>query len=48
MARRRGWARCANMFIGNTRIEPLNGIGHNVPQEAPEAFVEAVIDVDRL
>ena len=22
------------------------GIGHNLPQEAPEAFAEAVIDVD--
>jgi pimeloyl-ACP methyl ester carboxylesterase len=26
----------------------LNGIGHNVPQEAPRAFAEAVIDADRL
>jgi len=25
----------------------LKGIGHNVPQEAPEAFAKAVIDVDR-
>jgi pimeloyl-ACP methyl ester carboxylesterase len=24
------------------------GIGHNLPQEAPEAFAEAVIDVDRF
>jgi hypothetical protein len=24
------------------------GIGHNLPQEAPEAFANAVIDVDRL
>ena len=24
------------------------GIGHNLPQEAPEAFAKAVIDVDRL
>ncbi|WP_201833817.1 alpha/beta fold hydrolase [Microvirga zambiensis] len=24
------------------------GIGHNLPQEAPQAFAEAVIDVDRL
>ena len=26
----------------------LNGIGHNVPQEAPEAFAKAVVDADRL
>jgi hypothetical protein len=25
----------------------LKGIGHNVPQEAPQAFAKAVIDVDR-
>jgi hypothetical protein len=24
------------------------GVGHNLPQEAPEAFVQAVIDVDRF
>jgi pimeloyl-ACP methyl ester carboxylesterase len=24
----------------------LPGIGHNVPQEAPQAFAKAVIDVD--
>jgi len=24
------------------------GIGHNLPQEAPAAFVQAVIDVDRF
>ena len=24
------------------------GIGHNLPQEAPQAFVEAVVDADRL
>ena len=23
------------------------GIGHNLPQEAPQAFAEAVLDVDR-
>jgi len=23
------------------------GIGHNLPQEAPQAFAQAVIDVDR-
>jgi hypothetical protein len=24
------------------------GIGHNLPQEAPRAFVQAVIDVDKF
>ena len=24
------------------------GIGHNLPQEAPKAFAQAVIDVDRF
>jgi hypothetical protein len=24
------------------------GIGHNLPQEAPQAFADAVIDVDRF
>ena len=23
------------------------GIGHNLPQEAPQAFAQAVVDVDR-
>jgi pimeloyl-ACP methyl ester carboxylesterase len=26
----------------------FEGIGHNVPQEAPEAFAQAIADVDRL
>jgi len=24
------------------------GVGHNLPQEAPQAFAQAVIDVDHL
>jgi hypothetical protein len=24
------------------------GVGHNLPQEAPQAFAQAVLDVDRL
>ena len=24
------------------------GVGHNLPQEAPQAFAQAVIDADRL
>jgi hypothetical protein len=26
----------------------LSGIGHNVPQEAPQEFAKAIIDADRL
>ncbi len=24
------------------------GIGHNLPQEAPRAFAQAILDVDRM
>jgi pimeloyl-ACP methyl ester carboxylesterase len=37
----------ANQFSGKYSHRILPGIGHNVPQEAPQAFAEAVIDVDR-
>jgi len=33
-------------FTGAYGHRTLKGIGHNVPQEAPEAFAEAVVDVD--
>ena len=33
----------ANMSTANI----TGGIGHNLPQEAPQAFAQAVIDVDR-
>lgn len=36
----------ANLFTGKYAHRILNGIGHNVPQEAPQAFAQAVIDVD--
>ena len=33
----------------HTRIAVITGgIGHNLPQEAPRAFADAVIDVGRL
>ncbi|MFJ4468085.1 alpha/beta fold hydrolase [Streptomyces sp. NPDC089424] len=32
-------------FTGKYAHRTLKGIGHNVPQEAPEAFAQAVIDV---
>jgi len=38
----------AKKFAGKHAHRVLNGIGHNVPQEAPEAFARAVIDADRL
>jgi pimeloyl-ACP methyl ester carboxylesterase len=38
----------ASKFSGKHAHRTLKGIGHNVPQEAPRAFVEAVIAADRL
>ncbi|MFD7436448.1 alpha/beta fold hydrolase [Streptomyces sp. NPDC059861] len=35
-------------FTGKYAHRTLKGIGHNVPQEAPEAFAQAVIDVNRF
>ena len=35
-------------FVGKYQHRVLNGIGHNVPQEAPGAFAQAIIDVDGL
>lgn len=35
------------LFTGRYSHRVLNGIGHNVPQEAPEAFAEAILAVDR-
>ncbi len=34
------------MYTGNYSHRIFKGIGHNVPQEAPEAFAKAVLDVD--
>ncbi|MCL2730556.1 MAG: alpha/beta hydrolase [Actinomycetia bacterium] len=36
------------MFTGPYDHRALLGVGHNVPQEAPTAFAQAVIDADRL
>jgi len=38
----------ANKFTGKYSHRVLYGIGHNVPQEDPHAFAQAVIDVDSL
>jgi pimeloyl-ACP methyl ester carboxylesterase len=36
----------AGKFTGKHTHRILDGIGHNVPQEAPQAFAQAVIEVD--
>jgi pimeloyl-ACP methyl ester carboxylesterase len=38
----------ARKFTGKYAHRVLNGIGHNVPQEAPRAFADAVVAADRL
>ncbi|HEX4505756.1 MAG TPA: alpha/beta hydrolase [Alphaproteobacteria bacterium] len=42
-----GTARAASRFTGPHEHRIFEGIGHNVPQEAPEKFAEAVLDVRR-
>ncbi|MEU3570515.1 alpha/beta hydrolase [Kitasatospora sp. NPDC036755] len=37
-----------DLFTGPYLHRALPEVGHNVPQEAPEAFVRAVLDADRL
>jgi pimeloyl-ACP methyl ester carboxylesterase len=37
----------ARQFSGKYSHRILNGIGHNVPQEAPQAFTDAIIEADR-
>jgi pimeloyl-ACP methyl ester carboxylesterase len=39
----------AKKFPGKYEHRLINGgIGHNLPQEAPKAFAQAVIDVQKL
>lgn len=39
----------AQRFIGKYQSRRISGgIGHNLPQEAPEAFAQAILDVTRL
>ncbi|QNK02265.1 alpha/beta fold hydrolase [Dyella telluris] len=39
----------AKQFTGKYQFRLINGgIGHNLPQEAPQAFTQAIIDADRL
>lgn len=42
-----GGAGYRDRFTGRYEHRILDGIGHNVPQEAPEAFTRAVLDVSR-
>jgi pimeloyl-ACP methyl ester carboxylesterase len=38
----------AKKYVGRYEHRDITGgIGHNLPQEAPKAFAQAVIDVDR-
>jgi len=36
----------ARQFSGKYSHRIFKGVGHNVPQEAPQAFAQAVVDVD--
>jgi len=36
----------ANKFSGKYSHKVFQGIGHNLPQEAPEGFARAIIEVD--
>jgi pimeloyl-ACP methyl ester carboxylesterase len=37
----------AGKFSGNYAHRTIEGgVGHNLPQEAPQAFVQAIVDVD--
>jgi pimeloyl-ACP methyl ester carboxylesterase len=38
----------AKKFTGKHTHRILEGIGHDVPQEAPQAFFSAIVDVDRM
>ena len=39
----------ARMFSGKYEHRLITGgIGHNLPQEAPQAFAQAIVDVDAL
>lgn len=38
----------AKKFTGKYEHRVLNGIGHNVPQEAPQPFAQAIMDVDKF
>jgi hypothetical protein len=38
----------ARKFTGSYEHRTIKGgVGHNLPQEAPQAFAQAIVDVDR-
>jgi len=38
---------CASKFSGKYAHRMISGgVGHNLPQEAPQAFAQAIVDVD--
>jgi len=37
----------ASKFSGKRTHRVIRGAGHNVPQEAPQAFADAIFEVDR-
>ncbi len=39
-------SRYAGKYTGKYSHKVLDGIGHNVPQEAPQAFADAIVEVD--
>jgi pimeloyl-ACP methyl ester carboxylesterase len=42
-----GASGCASKFSGKYEHRVIEGgVGHNLPQEAPQAFAQAVVDVD--
>ena len=40
------WTDNGQQVLGQAHPPDLNGIGHNVPQEAPQPFAEAIMEVD--
>lgn len=38
----------ASKFTGKYKHYTLSGIGHNLPQEAPQAFAEAIVEADHM
>ena len=49
MSNERHYDRRHFLFTGKYEHRNIaGGVGHNLPQEAPEAFARAVVDVDHL
>ena len=41
------WGKLEGKFSGTYAHQVITGdVGHNLPQEAPQAFAKAVVDVD--